>query len=480
MEQSAERGKALGKGGWGFRIYRWVYNRLKQTEVQAMNTFYHGDCLFVLNHDILPESVDLIYLDPPFFTGKVQKGKWRPEAMEMSYEDSKQFWSEKAGGMRAKAPEWLKHIALKQPDFASYLYYMMERLELCHKALSQHGILYLHCDYRASHYLKMVLDESFQPNNFVNEIVWCYEDIGGRAVNYFKRKHDVIFAYQKNKRSTFNIQYKPLSASTIKRYQKYFDANGQITYQHLKDTNPGVLKKLKGIPDDLNLVWLDMNKGQPMGDWWSDISAIRVGFDESTGYPTQKPVALLERIIKASSNENDLILDPFCGCGTAIIAAHKLNRRWVGIDINKSAYEVTKGREVQMPLGMQQEFANAKYISRDLDEVKKLNPREFEAWVNEFYRATKPSPDRGVDGITADGIPIQSKTFEVKYNTVSEFATNIKHHPLVHKPSKRAIIVSQVGFSGTATRRQFEIQTAEKIEIVLTTPHEMLKLPTVT
>lgn len=97
------------------------------------NTFYHGDCLFVLTHDIDPSTIDLIYLDPPFFTGKIQKGKWRPEAMEVSYEDSKKFWAEKAEVMREKAPEWLRHLALKQPDFASYLYYMMERLQACHR-----------------------------------------------------------------------------------------------------------------------------------------------------------------------------------------------------------------------------------------------------------------------------------------------------------------------------------------------------------
>jgi DNA modification methylase len=444
-----------------------------------MNTFYHGDCKFVLSHDIESQSVDLIYLDPPFFTGKVQKGttKWQPETMEISYEDSKRFWVDKASTMREKAPEWLKHIALERPDFASYLYYMLERLRLCHKVLAHRGTLYLHCDYRASHYLKMILDEVFKPSNFINEIVWCYEDIGGRAVGYFKRKHDIIFAYQKSDERTFHIQYKPLSVSTIKRYEKYFDANGQITYQHLKDTNPGVFKKLKGIPDDLSLVWLDMNKGQPMGDWWSDISAIRVGFDESTGYPTQKPIKLLERIINASSNDNDLVLDPFCGCGTAIIAAHKLNRRWIGIDINKSAYEVTQGRHVQMPLGMQQEFVNAKYIPRDLDEVGQLKPREFEAWVNEFFKATKPQPDRGVDGIMQDGTPIQSKTYVIKYDKLSQFINDAKYHPLVlPKPIKKVMAVSQSGFDESARKRQFEIETAEHIKVELITPEDMLML----
>jgi DNA modification methylase len=103
--------------------------------MELKNTFYHGDCLFVLNHDVTPESVDLIYLDPPFFTGKTQTGKWKgewhPEAMEVSFEDSKRFWKEK--GISELAPEWMKHIAIKRPDFASYLYYMMERLQACHK-----------------------------------------------------------------------------------------------------------------------------------------------------------------------------------------------------------------------------------------------------------------------------------------------------------------------------------------------------------
>src|SRR4030042_1040331 len=144
--------------------------------MELKNTFYHGDCLFVLTHDVSAESIDPIYLDPPFFTGKIQTGKWKgewhPEAMEVSFEDSKRFWKEK--GISGLAPEWMKHIALKRPDFASYLYYMMERLQACHKVLNKRGSIYLHCDYRASHYLKMVMDEPelFGDNNFRNEIIW--------------------------------------------------------------------------------------------------------------------------------------------------------------------------------------------------------------------------------------------------------------------------------------------------------------------
>jgi len=442
------------------------------------NTFYHGDCLFVLEHDIDPESVDLIYLDPPFFTGKAQKGKWKPEAMEISYEDSKRFWAEKSDAMREKAEMWLRHIAVKQPDFASYLYYMTVRLQSCHKVLKKTGSIYLHCDWRASHYLKMVMDEIFGHHNFVNEIIWCYEDIGGRAVDYFKKKHDVIFFYQKSKDRYFQIQYKPLSKSTIKRFEKYFDNNGKISYRNLRETNPGVFKKLKGTPEDLDRIWIDRNKGQPQIDWWSDISAIRTGFDESTGYPTQKPEALLERIIKASSNENDIVVDPFCGCGTAIIAASKLNRRWIGIDIDTSprekgklptAFQVISNRSHSL-------FEQTKYVTRDISEVSEMDGHTFEAWVNEFYKATKPQPDRGVDGIMHDGTPIQSKVYEIKYATLSQIVNDAKYHPKVPKPVKKVIVVSQTGFDDSARKLKFQVETKEEVKLDFQTPEMMLRM----
>jgi len=140
------------------------------------NAFYHGDCLFVLKHDIAPESIDLIYLDPPFFTGKIQKGQWRPEAMEVSFQDSKKFWKEK--GVSVHAPHWLKYIAIQRPDFASYIYYMMLRLQACHDVLRKTGSIYLHCDWKASHYLKMIMDEIFGYKNFQNEIIWGYKTQG--------------------------------------------------------------------------------------------------------------------------------------------------------------------------------------------------------------------------------------------------------------------------------------------------------------
>ena len=129
-----------------------------------------------------------------------------------------------------------------------------------------------------------------------------------------------------------------------------------------------------------------------------------------------------------------------------------------------------------MPLGIQDEFTKANYVSRNLDEVLSLNPNDFEKWVNGFYKATKPMPDKGVDGVMNDGTPIQTKTYLVKYPTLSEFITNLKLHPNVPKPIKKIVVVSQVGFHESATKRQFELETLEQIKVELVTPQDMLKM----
>lgn len=411
------------------------------------NTFYHGDCLFVLTHDIPAELVDLIYLDPPFFTGQVQKGtkKWQPGAMEISFEDRKAYWSRHLDAMRQKAPVWLSDIGNRRPEFAAYLYYMMERLQACHRVLKQTGSIYLHCDYRASHYLKLVMDEIFSIENFRNEIIWGYRT-GGISKTRWPRKHDVILFYSKGARPYFQ----PLQERIY--YEKAF-------------FSPQV--------DEQGRYYADVY----VRDVWDDeqVKPVINVAKERTGYPTQKPEALLQRIIKASSNEGDLVLDPFCGCGTAIVVAHKLNRRWIGIDINRTAYEITKGREVQMPLGMKEEFAKANYVSRDLEEVESMGANDFEKWVNKFYGATKPSPDAGVDGITKDGIPIQTKTGRVDYSIVNQFLSSAQLHPKVPQPTKQMVVVSQTGFDDSARRTAFEIKAKFGIEIQLKEPKDLLE-----
>jgi DNA modification methylase len=452
-----------------------------------MNTFYHGDCIFVLKHDIEPESVDLIYLDPPFFTGKIQKGKWQPGAMEVSFEDSKRFWAEKADTMREKAPEWLKHMALKRPDFASYLFYMMERLQACHNVLRKTGSIYLHCDWRASHYLKMIMDEIFGDNNFRNEIIWRRRTNTVKAISSkFSLNTDSIFFYTKTSKYKFNIQYTSYSEEYLKRF-KYKDKNGRYRWNVMATYSEERLQKLikegkarfglkSKYPEFKQYEW--ELKGRPIENIWNDIDMINAMGKERMGYPTQKPGLLLERIIKASSDEGDLVLDPFSGCGTTVIVASKLNRQFIGIDIDTSerktgelptAFSVIKNRSHEL-------FAQARYISRDLGEVLEMNPKQFENWVNEYYKATKPHPDKGVDGITHDGVPIQVKTFQIKYDTVDKLLSSSKFHPLVPRPIKKLIFVSQVGYDDSARKRQFEIQTADGIEVILTSPLDMLKI----
>ena len=272
------------------------------------NVFYLGDCLDVMKYDIPAESIDLIYLDPPFFGTGVQKGEvdWSPGKMQISYDDSKKFWSRQE--IRDNAPLWLKGIAMKKPDshwkpLAKYLYYMMERLEACKRVLKPTGSIYLHCDWRASHYLKLVMDEVFGYENFQNEIVWHYRR--SSSISRFTHAHDAIFFYSKTKNKVFN-------PSEVKVYYK--DIYGENFKPGLGDRKSG--KDKNGY---YKYIYLD--------DVWNIKGVFNLS-KEFIGYPTQKPEKLLERIIKASSNEGDIVLDPFCGCGTTIVVAHKLNRRW--------------------------------------------------------------------------------------------------------------------------------------------------------
>jgi len=414
-----------------------------------MNTFYHGDCLFVMGQDIPPESVDLIYLDPPFYTGKVQKGQirkvkpenagpdWEPGYMQISYEDSRQFWGNK--GLAPKAPVWMREIASKDKEracFARYLYYMLERLELCHKVLSQTGSIYLHCDWRASHYLKMIMDGIFGADTFQNEIIWNY-GLGGSSPRRWQRKHDSVFFYTK----TTDWQFCPCMI-------------------------PATSQMMKGQDKKEDDVWY--------------IPSLNNMAKERVGYPTQKPIKLLDRIILASSKENSIVLDPFCGCGTAILSAHKLNRQWIGIDINKQSWEVILTRAEQLPLRpLQQSFKESVYVSRSLDDAMALKPLAFQDWANSILKAFKPKRDKGVDGVTiANGTPIQTKTFRIGRPVLSQLVTDAKYHPDAKKPVEEVIVVSRIGFDDSAWARKDEIERdeAEGVQSVrLLTAEALLK-----
>ncbi|MDY7539801.1 DNA methyltransferase [Undibacterium sp. 5I1] len=274
-------------------------------------------------------KIDLIYIDPPFDSKADYRTKVVLPGVELEQKPTviEQF---------AYSDTW-------SDGTASYLAMITPRLILMRELLSDSGSIYVHLDWHVGHYVKIVMDEIFGRTSFLNEISWCYEDIGSRTTNYFKRKHDSIFFYSKGDGRTFNVTRKRLSDSTIKRYQPYFDKNGQITYRHLKNTNPGVFAKLKGV-NDLDDVWLDINNGAVLNDWWTDISPLKSGFNEALDYSTQKPEALLERIIHSSSNRNDIVYDCFGGSGTTAAVAEKLGRRWITSDLGKPACMIMRKR----------------------------------------------------------------------------------------------------------------------------------------
>jgi site-specific DNA-methyltransferase (adenine-specific) len=412
----------------------------------TQNKLYYGDCLEIMQ-SMKSASVDLIYLDPPFNSNrsynaiyKDSTGKplptqvnafcdmWELNAERLEMLKNIQMTAMNAG-IDADIAQfwnvWMNALRKSQPKLLAYLLYMTERLLVMKTLLKPTGSIYLHCDPTASHYIKIIMDGVFGHDNFRNEIIWCYKGVGGRATNYYEKKHDVIFFYSKSKNWYFKCPRQKLSESTIERYKKYFDANGRITYQKLKDTNPGAFKALKGVPEDLNEVWLDMNNGAPQTDWWIDIPIVRKGQNQSLAYPTQKPVNLLKRIISAGSNEGDVILDPFCGCATTICAAHELNRKWIGIDI---AYHAIR-RVVQNRLSDVYHLQEGKDYSvngipNDIEAARDIWVRDkyqFQRWAVEYidgFVTSKRTADRGVDGrlyfATPDHKDLQTMVLEVK------------------------------------------------------------------
>ena len=315
---------------------------LEEVGEKSDNLVIRGECIsscaYLKEQDI---KVDLVYIDPPFASGadyakKVfirrnpkLAAKISQAEQEMEIEELQAFEEKMYGDI------WKKE---------DYLNWMYENLQAIKSIMSDTASIYVHLDWHIGHYVKILMDEVFGENNFTNEIMWGYKDIGAKAVPYFKKKHDTIFVYKKSFDKIFNIQRQSLAKSTIERFGPYFDNNGIITYKALKKNNPGVFKKLKGIPTDLNKAWLDKKHGQPLSDWWDDISPLKTHFDEAIDYSTQKPEKLLERIIKASSNEGMVVADFFGGSGVTAKVANDLNRKFIHTDIGVNSIQTVRDR----------------------------------------------------------------------------------------------------------------------------------------
>ena len=312
------------------------------------------------------ETVDLIYLDPPFNTKKTFKVPIGSPAEGAEFKD---IWTDEDirfewHGEIAEQNEELYQI-IRASEFICnksmkiYLTAMAVRLFEMRRILKPTGSIYLHCDPTASHYLKMVMDGLFRRRNFRNEIVWCYTQ-GGRPKKDFPRKHEIILRYTKSTKTVFN-------ANSIKVDYELYSSNSSDSFTKV-DENGRYYKEVFGS-DRKKKYRYYKDEGIVPYDWWiipkltGRTAAAR---KEYTGYPTQKPLSLLERIIKASSNEGDVVLDPFCGCATACVAAERLDRQWIGIDISPSAETITKLRlseEVDKNAGLWDPFQDVKVLT---------------------------------------------------------------------------------------------------------------------
>jgi site-specific DNA-methyltransferase (adenine-specific) len=420
-----------------------------------MKRLYFGDNLQVLRESINSESVDLVYLDPPFnsnadynviFGGR-KSGDAPPQAQITAFEDTWHWSDESARTLQAlydvngDLAELLDLLVrrLGHNDLSAYLVMMAIRLVELHRVLKPTGSLYLHCDPTASHYLKIILDAIFGIQNYRNEITWKRTSAHSSAKRY-GCVHDIILFYSKSSKFLWNQQHTEFTEEYVntffdsvdeqgKRYKRMdltgagvsagesgktwrgidvtakgrhwaylpstldeFVAQGRIHFPKKKDGMP----RLKQYPEDL--------AGIPLQDIWGDLRPLHNLSSERLGYPTQKPLSLLERILKASSNEDDIVLDPFCGCGTALHAAQKLKRNWIGIDITHLAISLIEIRLISAfpqiefeVFGTPKDFASAQDLAR-------RDKYQFQWWACSLvkvppYQGKKKGADGGIDGL---------------------------------------------------------------------------------
>lgn len=416
----------------------------------AENKLYYGDNLTVLRDYVRDESVDLVYLDPPFNSRQdynvlfAEKDGTPSGSQITAFEDTWE-WNldaERAceeiierGGRVAEAMMAFRTF-LGRSDMMAYLAMMAPRLVELHRALKPTGSIYLHCDPTASHYLKILLDGIFRPQNFRNEIVW-ERTTGRKGERQYGRVHDSLLFFSKGAGMVWNPPTVPQSEESAKGHDLLRDDVGLFRMSDLTGAGQGPSRVFNGVemPPPRGRHWaydqegidalmregriVFSQRGKPrlktyirdlpgisVRDIWTDIEPLNSAAAERLGYPTQKPEALLDRIIKASSNEDGVVLDPFCGCGTAVAVAHALKRKWIGIDITHLAVGLIKkrltdkfGDNVRITFdvyGEPTDLAGARRLAED-------DKFQFEAWALSMVGArhagdVRRGADRGIDG----------------------------------------------------------------------------------
>lgn len=423
-----------------------------------MNKLYYGDNLEVLRERVADKSVDLVYLDPPFNSSRgynvifAQHDTSGDEAAaQIQAFDDTWHWTPITdgqyrrytftGGLPEQVGEALTafRTLLGENDAMAYLVNMAPRLVELHRVLKPTGSLYLHCDPTMSHYLKILLDAIFGADRFINEIIWKRSTAHSdrrQGARHMGRLHDTILFYTKSSSYPFTVEmtrydekyiaskYRLIEESTGRRYglwditgpggaakgnplyevfgiTKYWRYS-KATMQQKIDAGRIIQPSPGAVPREIK--YLDEAPGVSVQDVWTDIDPINSQAAERLGYPTQKPITLLERIIRMSSNEGDVVLDPFCGCGTTIDAAQKLDRTWMGIDITFIAIDLIEKRLRERYPGIGGSYETFG-IPRDHAGAKALfkhSPFDFERWAVTRINARpneKQVGDRGIDGI---------------------------------------------------------------------------------
>ena len=367
--------------------------RLKSSALVDTRLIYCGDNLEQLKK-FPKECVDLIYIDPPFNSNRNYEVFW-PETSERRRFDD-------------------RHESTK-----AYIDYMRPRCAEMSRVLKKTGSFYYHCDWHASHYVKVMLDQIFGENFFKTEIIWKRTSSKGLAFRSYPNNHDTIFFYTGSDNYTFNRSYLPHNPEYVEKFYTHIDEQSgrRYTLDNLLNPNKdrpnltyeflGITRVWRWTKDRMEQAWkdglviqakpgavprlkrfLDEQEGVPVDSVWTDIPPIQSQSSERLGYPTQKPLALLERMIETSSNKNDIVLDAFCGCGTALVASHKLKRQWIGIDISPTACRVMAKRlrdVCGVPENESLWKAGRGFIVRDLPktekELRKYPHFEFENWA---------------------------------------------------------------------------------------------------
>jgi DNA modification methylase len=434
---------------------------MPQDPIPAKNRLYYGDNLAVLRGrdangvpNIPDQSVDLIYLDPPFNSRQdynvlfAEKDGARSSSQIAAFKDTWE-WNEEASrsyhevvqcGGRVAEVMLAFHKLLGGSDMLAYLAMMASRLTELRRVLKESGSIYLHCDPTASHYLKLLMDGVFGPQMFKTEIIWkrssAHSD-GKQGRKQHGRIHDILLFYTRGQDWKWNPVHTAYDEDYLSGFYKFVEEGTGRRYRLGDLTGPGGAakgnpsyevmgvtrfwryskRKMQQLIDEGRVVqskpgavpaykrYLDEMEGVPLQDIWTDIPPIGPQAQERLGYPTQKPEALLERILRTSSNEGDMVLDPFCGCGTTVQVAQKLNRRWIGIDITHLAVGLIKGR-LASSFGPAIRDTYAVFGEpKDLEGAKQLALDDrfgFENWALGLVYARKTEQrkgaDRGIDG----------------------------------------------------------------------------------